>query len=94
MTFGKWRQQLRLLHSIQKLASGEKVTTVALDAGYNSTSAFISVFRKSMGITPGQYIDCAGMDLFCSTPLVIKQNVCTLRTVDMVMDEFERHPKV
>jgi AraC-like DNA-binding protein len=56
LTFGKWRQQLRLLHSIQKLASGEKVTTVAFDAGYNSTSAFISVFRKSLGITPGQYM--------------------------------------
>ncbi len=55
MTFGKWRQQLRLLHAMQRLASGEKVTGAALDAGYNSTSAFISMFRKQLGTTPMRY---------------------------------------
>jgi len=29
MTFGRWRQQLRLLHALRRLASGEKVTTAA-----------------------------------------------------------------
>jgi AraC-like DNA-binding protein len=52
MTFSKWRQQLRLLHAMQRLASGEKVTAAALEAGYNSTSAFISMFRKQLGMTP------------------------------------------
>ena len=56
MTFGKWRQQLRLLHAMQALASGEKVTAAALDAGYNSTSAFISMFRKQLGTTPTRYL--------------------------------------
>lgn len=56
MTFGKWRQQLRLLHAMQALASGEKVTAAALDAGYNSTSAFISMFRKQLGTTPMRYL--------------------------------------
>jgi AraC-like DNA-binding protein len=55
MTFGKWRQQLRLLHALQLLASGEKVTGVALDAGYCSTSAFISMFKKQLGATPTRY---------------------------------------
>lgn len=55
MTFRKWRQQLRLLHAMQLLASGEKVTRVALDAGYNSPSAFISMFRKQLGTTPTRY---------------------------------------
>jgi AraC-like DNA-binding protein len=55
MSFGKWRQQLRLLYAMQKLASGEKVTGAALDAGYNSTSAFISMFRKQLGTTPTRY---------------------------------------
>ena len=49
MTFSRWRQQLRLLHAMQRLASGEKVTAAALDAGYNSTSAFISMFGKQLG---------------------------------------------
>jgi len=56
MTFGKWRQQLRLLHAMQALASGEKVTAAALEAGYNSTSAFISMFRKQLGTTPMRYL--------------------------------------
>ena len=56
MTFGRWRQQLRLLHSMQLLASGEKVTAAALEAGYNSASAFISMFRKQLGTTPRRYL--------------------------------------
>jgi AraC-like DNA-binding protein len=55
MTFSKWRQQLRLLHAMQLLASGEKVTGAALDAGYNSTSAFISMFKRQPGTTPTRY---------------------------------------
>jgi AraC-like DNA-binding protein len=56
MSFARWRQQLRLLHAIQSLAAGEKVTTAALDAGYNSTSAFIAMFRKQLGTTPMRYL--------------------------------------
>ena len=55
MTVGKWRQQLRMLHSIQILASGEKVINVALEAGYNSPSAFISAFKTVLGTTPSNY---------------------------------------
>lgn len=57
MTFGKWRQQLRLLHAIQLLASGEKVTAAALEVGYSGTSAFISMFRRQLGTTPTHYFE-------------------------------------
>ena len=53
LTFGKWRQQLRLIHSLRLLAEGQKVTAVALDVGYESLSAFVSVFRRTFGVTPG-----------------------------------------
>ena len=56
MTFRKWRQQLRLLRSMELLASGEKVTSAALEAGYASTSAFIAMFRRELGTTPLQYL--------------------------------------
>ena len=55
VTFGKWRQQLRLLHALRLLAGGAKITQVALDAGYSTPSAFISTFRRTLGTTPGRY---------------------------------------
>ncbi|HVN07390.1 MAG TPA: helix-turn-helix transcriptional regulator [Patescibacteria group bacterium] len=55
MTFREWRQQLRLLHALKLLAAGEKVTAVALDAGYSSPSAFISMFKRQLGSTPNRY---------------------------------------
>jgi AraC-like DNA-binding protein len=57
MTFGRWRQQMRLLHALQLLASGHKVSGAALDSGYNSASAFISMFRKQLGTTPARYFE-------------------------------------
>ena len=55
MTFGQWRKQARLLRALPLLASGESVTRVALDVGYDSTSAFISMFKSALGTTPGRY---------------------------------------
>lgn len=55
MTFGKWRQQLRLMHALRLLAEGAKVTHAALESGYSTPSAFISMFRKILGTTPTSY---------------------------------------
>ena len=55
MTFGRWRQQVRLLHALRRLAEGASVTTAALDVGYDSTSAFIAMFKRNLGTTPGGY---------------------------------------
>jgi AraC-like DNA-binding protein/mannose-6-phosphate isomerase-like protein (cupin superfamily) len=52
ITFARWKQQARLLESIRRLAEGTPVTTVALDLGYESASAFSSMFRRSLGIAP------------------------------------------
>jgi len=55
MTFGKWRQQLRLMQAMRLLAEGAKVTHAALEAGYSTPSAFISMFKRSLGTTPTIY---------------------------------------
>jgi AraC-like DNA-binding protein len=57
MTFAQWRRQARLLDAIVRLNAGQSVTSVALDAGYESPSAFIEMFRRTMGTTPGQYLE-------------------------------------
>jgi AraC-like DNA-binding protein len=55
MTFGRWRQQLRLMQAMRLLAEDAKVTHAALESGYSTPSAFISMFRKTLGTTPTAY---------------------------------------
>ncbi|MBM7810457.1 AraC family transcriptional regulator [Saccharothrix algeriensis] len=53
MTFPQWRTQLRLYHALRMLADDVPVTTVAHRCGWSTASAFIDVFRRSFGHTPG-----------------------------------------
>jgi AraC-like DNA-binding protein len=55
MSIGRWRQQLRLMQAMRFLGEGAKVTYAALEAGYSTPSAFISMFRKTLGTTPTLY---------------------------------------
>jgi AraC-like DNA-binding protein/quercetin dioxygenase-like cupin family protein len=59
MSLGRWRQQARLLHAMRLLARGESVTSVALDVGYESPSAFIATFKTALGTTPARYYRAA-----------------------------------
>jgi AraC-like DNA-binding protein len=55
MTLGRWQQQARLLRALEILAGGESVTTVALEVGFETPSAFIAMFKRAMGTTPARY---------------------------------------
>ncbi|MFI9203095.1 AraC family transcriptional regulator [Streptomyces sp. NPDC053048] len=55
MTFPQWRTQSRLYHALRMLADDTPVTTVAHRCGWASTSAFIDVFRRAFGCTPGTH---------------------------------------
>ncbi len=55
LSFREWRQRRRLLAALERLSSGTPVTTVALDVGYDSPSAFIAAFKRSFDVTPGRY---------------------------------------
>ena len=57
MTFRDWRQQRRMLRALELLAGGVRVTDVALELGYEGSSAFIAMFRRSLGTTPKRYFD-------------------------------------
>lgn len=55
MTFGRWRQQSRLLAALPALALGKTIMSVALDCGYQSVSAFTNAFKRSLGHPPSEY---------------------------------------
>ncbi|MEU9318828.1 helix-turn-helix transcriptional regulator [Streptomyces sp. NPDC048295] len=55
MTFPQWRTQLRLYHALRMLGDDVPVTTVAHHCGWSSTSAFIDVFHRALGYTPGTH---------------------------------------
>lgn len=55
MTFPQWRTQSRLYHALRMLADDLPVTTVAHRCGWSSASAFIEVFGRAFGCTPGAH---------------------------------------
>ncbi|OIV37894.1 AraC family transcriptional regulator [Mangrovactinospora gilvigrisea] len=55
MTFPQWRTQLRLYHALVLLSDGLPVTAVAHRCGWATPSAFIDVFRRTFGRTPGAH---------------------------------------
>jgi AraC-like DNA-binding protein len=57
VSFGRWRQQARMLNALSLLADGHSVLDVALECGYDSPSAFSAMFRRSLGRTPSAYFE-------------------------------------
>ena len=55
MGLAVWRQQVRLMEALSRLASGQSITAVALDVGYESPSAFTAMFHRNFGVPPSLY---------------------------------------
>ena len=55
MSLAEWRQRLRVVKAMPLLQAGQTVETIALDLGYGSASAFISMFKRRVGTTPDEY---------------------------------------
>lgn len=56
LTFGRCRQQLHLIVAIRELAAGASVQQVSADLGYESVTAFVTMFRKALGRPPAKYL--------------------------------------
>lgn len=56
----EWRQQACLLAALPRLMSGERITNVAFDLGYESAAAFTTMFKRGLGVPPRRYIAMAG----------------------------------
>lgn len=57
VSFVAWRQQVRIMLALPRLATGTPVTTVATDLGYATPGAFTQVFRRLMGAAPSSYFE-------------------------------------
>ncbi|WP_312949347.1 helix-turn-helix transcriptional regulator [Superficieibacter sp.] len=55
LSFSQWRQQAKVVASLQWVLAGLPVSEVAFLSGYSNVSAFIEVFRQRFGKTPGQF---------------------------------------
>jgi AraC-like DNA-binding protein len=51
----QWRLQLRLLYALEALAENHPITSIALDLGYESLSAFGEIFKRHFGTSPRGY---------------------------------------
>lgn len=56
LSFGRWRQQLHLIVALHRLSAGASVQAVAGDLGYDSVTAFITMFKKAFGKPPAKYL--------------------------------------
>lgn len=56
MSLTEWKQKLKVLQAMDRLELGDSIETIALELGYSSSSAFISMFKRIMGVTPKEYV--------------------------------------
>lgn len=57
LSFGAWRQRLRLIAGVELLAYGMPVAAVAAEVGYGAASTFVAAFKEMFGVTPARYYE-------------------------------------
>lgn len=56
MTFGRWREHLRIVSAVDRLVRGQTITQTALELGYGSPSSFTTMFTRILGMPPARYL--------------------------------------
>jgi len=60
MTFGQWRQRVRLAHAAAMVSGGTPLAQVAAALGYESASAFSAMFKRALGRPPSAFFESEG----------------------------------
>ncbi len=100
ITFQQYLRSQRLARALEAMHHGRQATGAAVDAGYESASAFNQAFRKWSGVSPGRSNGIASPIVVnrMLTPLgpmvaaVVDQQLCLLEFVDRksLPKQFER----
>jgi AraC-like DNA-binding protein len=56
MSFGRWRRQLLIMLALEWMGEGASIQQAATDLGYDSAGGFVTMFRKTLGVSPGRYM--------------------------------------
>jgi AraC-like DNA-binding protein len=56
LTFGQWREHLRIVCAVDRLTRGQSITRTALELGYQSASSFTTLFTRLLGEPPRRYM--------------------------------------
>jgi AraC-like DNA-binding protein len=59
MTFGQWRQRVRLAQAAALVSAGSSLASVAASLGYESASAFSAMFKRALGRPPRDFFGSA-----------------------------------
>jgi AraC family transcriptional regulator of adaptative response/methylated-DNA-[protein]-cysteine methyltransferase len=96
ITFHAYQRMMRINSAFGKLKSGERVTDVAFDAGYESLSGFTDAFKSTLGISPSESGETAVINIIrFNSPLgsmfacATCEGVCLLEFTDRKMLETE-----
>lgn len=55
LSFAAWRQQLRIVVVLERLAAGHPITIIAIDLGYKTPSSLSTMFKRAFGVSPSQF---------------------------------------
>ena len=56
VSFTNWCRQAAIFAALPRLANGEAITPLAFDLGYESASAFATMFKRVVGVPPSRYL--------------------------------------
>ncbi|WP_445143705.1 AraC family transcriptional regulator [Dyella sp. Tek66A03] len=56
LSVNRWRRQLHVVTALPMLAQGQSIQSISDDLGYDSSGAFVTMFRKAVGAPPKRFL--------------------------------------
>lgn len=56
LSVSRWRRQMHVITALPMLTQGQTIQFIADDLGYESSAAFVTLFRKIVGTPPKRFL--------------------------------------